>query len=88
MSLRTSITPCTTGTIASPMKVTRLPDTCPPFVRRPGVEDFSTAANVLSKIKSDEQWVRQRPPHRVHVEVDATLHNSGHRCDPDSRTSL
>jgi hypothetical protein len=26
--------------------------------RRPGVKDFSTSADVLVKIKSDEQWVR------------------------------
>lgn len=35
------------GAIGLPMKVTRLPDTGPSFVRRPGVEDLSTTADIL-----------------------------------------
>ncbi len=85
---RTSSTAWTAAAIASPRKITRLPDTDPPRVWPPCVEDLASASLVLRQIERDEQRMRQRPPPPLGQEVDTTDADGRHRCDPHRSTRM
>ncbi len=78
MSARTSATPCTTEAIALPTNVTRLPDTNPPIVGRPGVEDLASPTQVLSQVERDEKRLREGPFTRMVVRSDTVHDDGGH----------
>ncbi|OPZ53335.1 MAG: hypothetical protein BWY91_01989 [bacterium ADurb.BinA028] len=88
MTDRISAMPCTMAAIASPTKTTRSPDTRPPIIRGPPLQDLPAAAHVEGQIEGDEQGLHQGPSKPTIGPINAMRRRSRHRGNPKCRRGL
>ena len=74
--------------IASPTNTTRSPDTRPPIIRGPPLQDLPAAAHVEGQIEGDEQGLHQGPSKPTIGPINAMRRRSRHRGNPKCRRGL